>query len=193
MGGLMDKVVKPSWWHELTENPYARSQGMTQGDVIMDWLSRREVPQENGKYVFYHGTPKKGGATDQLRAGSLLTEDIERAKHFAGRDRDLQGKDINVVKILANPEDISPGMFASLRNDYKFKPEDILKGLMAPAAVGASLYSPEAAQAMQQRNMAEQQALEPATNPFEYLVPSKWGGGLMSMGIDAAMNYFGGK
>lgn len=83
---------------------------------------------------------------------------------------------------------------SAIGNRGTFSPNDpnILKGLMAPAAVtAASLYSPGAAQAKQYRNMAEQQALEePTFDPTTLLAgPARWGGGLMNMIGDAVLRY----
>lgn len=81
----------------------------------IEWLDRHKIQQENGKYVFYHGTPKEGGATNELRGGSLLTEDTGDAQFYAARDRDLKPEDIRVIKVLVNPEEIDVGHFASLK------------------------------------------------------------------------------
>ena len=104
------------WWDLPSDNPYAR--GMTRGEVILDWLKRHDVPQENGKFVFYHATPVVGGATDNIRAGSYLAEDPETAKQQASRDRGAKAGEIKVIKVLVRPDEINTGVWPTLRNDY---------------------------------------------------------------------------
>jgi hypothetical protein len=62
-------------------------------------------------------------------------------------------------------------------------------GVGAGVGTVASLYSPEMAVARQRQNRASEEALQDAPNPVEYLLPSKWGGGLFSAGIDLAVNH----
>lgn len=108
---------KPSWWNEPSDNPYAR--GMSKGEELMDWFSRHKVPQdETGKYILYHATPTKGGATTVIRSGSYLAEDAATAKQQARRDRGPKAGKIVVTKVRVNPEDINTGVWATLRNDY---------------------------------------------------------------------------
>jgi len=109
----------PDWWDQPSDNPYAR--GMTQGEAILNWLDRHDVPQENGKYVFYHATPVIGGATDNIRAGSYLAEDPETAKQQATRDRGPKAGEIRVIKVLVDPHEIRTGVWVTLRNDYIVK------------------------------------------------------------------------
>ena len=105
-----------NWWGEPSDTPFAK--GMTKGEEITDWLERHDVPQEDGKYVFYHATPEQGGATAYIRKGSYLAEDEETARHQAARDRGLKSNEIRVHKILLNPWDINIGVWATLRRDY---------------------------------------------------------------------------
>jgi ADP-Ribosyltransferase in polyvalent proteins len=109
-------AAKPAWWNEPSDNAFAR--GMTKGEETTDWFTRHQVPQENGKYVLYHATPEEGGATTSLRAGSYLAEDPETAVHQASRERGPKAGPIKVTRVLVNPEDIKPGVWASLRNDH---------------------------------------------------------------------------
>jgi hypothetical protein len=116
----MAGVVKPKWFDMPSSNAFAK--GMTEGEVIADWLARHKVQQENGKYVFYHGTPKKGGASDSLREGSLLETDPKAAAEFAASNKKgMKEKDMTVLKVLLDPWDINTGTWASLRKDYKVK------------------------------------------------------------------------
>ena len=110
------KIGNINWWNEPTDNAFAK--GMTKGEVIMDWLQRHQVPQEGDKYVFYHASPKKGGITNFLRAGSYLAEDVETAVQQATRDRGLKSGEMNIIKVLVNPEELQTGIWAQLRNDY---------------------------------------------------------------------------
>jgi hypothetical protein len=110
---------KPEWWNEPSDNPFAR--GMTKGQELQDWFDRHEVAKEGDKYVLYHATPAKGGATDSIRKGSYLAEDAATAKQQASRDRGPKAGKMNVIKVLVNPEDIRPGVWATLRNDYRVK------------------------------------------------------------------------
>ena len=51
--------------------------------------------------------------------GSLLETNPEDAAFFAARDRDLKRKDIKVLTLRLQPEEIKVGHWASLRNEYK--------------------------------------------------------------------------
>jgi hypothetical protein len=84
----------------------------------LEWLERHNIPIENGKYVLFHGSPKTNQLTT-LKAGSLLAETKEDALFFAARDRGLNPQNIIVYKVLVNPEDILPGVFAYLKKDYQ--------------------------------------------------------------------------
>jgi hypothetical protein len=108
--------TKPSWWNEPSDNAFAK--GMTKGEEVTDWLDRHKPQQENGKYVLYHATPVEGGAENSIKAGSLLAEDSETALHQASRERGPKSGGIKVGKVLVNPEDIKPGIWASVRNDH---------------------------------------------------------------------------
>lgn len=79
--------------------------------------------------------------------------------------------------------------------ELKFMQENLpnlFKGAGA-VGVGASLYSPEAAQARQYQEMAEQQSLqEPFIDPTILLAgPARWGGGIGNMIADMAMKLMG--
>ena len=118
---ILEETKKPTWWYEKTNNKYIKD-NITKGDEIMDWLHRHDIRTENGKYIFYHATPKTNNLT-VLRSSSLLAENKKDAIHFAKRDRGLKSTDINVIKLYLNPEDIIIGVFASLRNPYKIVKE----------------------------------------------------------------------
>jgi hypothetical protein len=114
-------MTREEYWNAPSQNVYMPN--VTQGEVVMDWLSRHKTPKEGEHYVFYHGTPKRGGATDMLRGGSLLADDPQEAIHYAGRDRDLKPGSIKVIKVLVDPRDLLPGHFPSLRVNYPIKGE----------------------------------------------------------------------
>ncbi|KKK79388.1 hypothetical protein LCGC14_2834010, partial [marine sediment metagenome] len=90
---------------------------------VIDWLERHEVPQdEDGRYQFYHATPKEnleGIVSEGLQEGSLLETDPEDAAHFAGRDRDLARNQVVVLPVSVHPHEIRVGQWASLRGVYK--------------------------------------------------------------------------
>ena len=116
MNWLQKIASKPDWWNAPSNNVHC--QGMTEGEVIMDWLNRHKVPVEHGKFVFYHATPEIGGATNNIRAGSYLAEDAETAIQQATRDRGPKAGKMKLIKVLVDPEDIHTGVWATLRNDY---------------------------------------------------------------------------
>lgn len=114
MMGISGKV--PKWWREGSTNPFAK--GMTQGDEIMDFLTRHNVPSEADKYVFYHATPKTNNLSE-LRQGSHLAYQPEQALHQAGRDRSLTPEDLSLYKVLVDPWQIETGVWPALREAYK--------------------------------------------------------------------------
>lgn len=83
-----------------------------------EWLERHRIPMQDGKYVFYHATPARGGAKTFVRKGSYLEDDPKSAVHFAGRDRDLKPNQIHLHKLLLSADEIEPGMFPKLMIDY---------------------------------------------------------------------------
>ena len=105
-----------NWYKKAQEeNSYYKS--YYTDDQTMEWLTRHQIPIENGKYVFYHGTPYN---IDRIRAGSYLAEDEKDARFFAQRDRDdITEANIIVHKVLVNPQDINIGVFPTLRIDYE--------------------------------------------------------------------------
>jgi hypothetical protein len=104
----------PAWWNEPTDNPFDR-RGLTQGEVILDWLQRSHVEKVGDKYRFYHASPKKQSV---LRAGSLLETDPEKAQFFAARDRNLKPERMIVHEVLVYPWEIHTGVWAALEVDY---------------------------------------------------------------------------
>jgi hypothetical protein len=108
----------PSWWGK---DAGGFAEGLTEGEVILDWLKRSKVVKENGKYVFYHGTPKTNHLTE-LHSGSLLETTPEDAAAFATHNRGLKITSAVVIKLLLDPQDIYVGHWASLREVYKIEP-----------------------------------------------------------------------
>ena len=85
-------------------------------ETIGEWLRRHEIQQTpEGKFIFYHGTPREGGATSVLSAGSLLEKTPEDANLFARKDRGLNPEDIIVYTLHLSPDEIDGGVWASLR------------------------------------------------------------------------------
>ena len=85
-------------------------------ETIGEWLKRQGVQQTpEGKFIFYHGTPKEGGATNVLNAGSLLETNPEDANLFARKDRGLNPEDIVVYTLHLSPDEIDGGHWGSLR------------------------------------------------------------------------------
>jgi len=105
-------------YNEETERSRINYEGPHGKETIGGWLDRHEVERtKEGKYVFYHATPKVGGVTTSLRKGSLLETDIKKAVFFAKRDRGLRNKDIKVIKLELRPSQIDGGVWASLTED----------------------------------------------------------------------------
>lgn len=124
--------VRPAWWNEPSEDRFFVIHELTggrdrptKGDEIMDWLDRNPEIERlpDGRYRFYHGAPA-GGERDRsgtLRAGSLLETDPEMAAYFASRDRGLDpDTEVVVRSIDLYPEEIIPGVWASLRGEQPF-------------------------------------------------------------------------
>lgn len=92
-------------------------------ETVGGWLERHEVEQTpEGKFVFYHGTPNK--TLPSLRAGSYMVwgrDGPQRAAHFAARDRDLKPADIVVHRLELSPDEVEPGVFATLKVDYPLR------------------------------------------------------------------------
>jgi len=105
----------------VEENPLDRVDSIFRGqtETIGEWLTRHQIPSKSGKFRFYHGTPKAGGATDELREGSLLADSPEEAIHYTGRDRGLEPNQINVHELWLSPDELNGGHFASLRKAIK--------------------------------------------------------------------------
>ncbi|HWY34653.1 MAG TPA: hypothetical protein VNX68_08400 [Nitrosopumilaceae archaeon] len=105
----------------------ARTYSDRHKETVGEWLIRHKVPRQGDKYILYHATPKRGGATNSIRQGSYLAEDAETALHQAGRDRSLKSKNINLHKLLLAAEDIEPGVFPTLRRDVKIDKSTLVK------------------------------------------------------------------
>ena len=107
----------PGWGTEPSDNFYTKD--MTKGEVILDWLDRHGVKRVNGRYLFYHATPKVGGATDMLKAGTLLETNEATAKRLAIDNKRLKLKDVKVLKVYVKPYEIEVGHWASLLKDHR--------------------------------------------------------------------------
>ena len=105
----------PDWWVEPSDNKAAKD--MTKGQVIMDWLKRHNIQKKNGKYVFYHGTPKSNGS-DTLKAGSLLATNKKDAAKFSASNKPIKEKDVKVIEVLVLPYEIDVGHWATLLKEY---------------------------------------------------------------------------
>ena len=93
-------------------------------DYKKDWLERYAKHYlKNGTWLFYHATPKEtfesNIANGSLRKGSLLTDTVENAVHYAGRDRDLEESDLVVLELRLQPKDFNTGIFPSTDQDFQ--------------------------------------------------------------------------
>jgi len=84
---------------------------------------------------------------------------------------------------------------SAIGNRGTFDPNDpnILKGAAVATGLGASMYSPEAAQARQYKDRAEEEALEDSYSPVDMIQAAAGGGGLTLRAaralIDPVINY----
>jgi hypothetical protein len=124
-GQWVKGATPPAWWDEPHESPFAK--GRTKGEMLLDWLERNEVAQdEEGRYIFYHATPKNGDF-EFLRANSLLETDPEKAAFFAARDRGLTRDQVKVYEVRLHPWEIgSASVWASLRDDHDLRRATLL-------------------------------------------------------------------
>ena len=91
-------------------------------ETIGEWLERQGVKQdEDGKFIFYHGTPKVGGATDSLREGSYLGFSEDFSRHQTQRDKDIGEEDVIVHELHLSPDEINPGVYPTLRKPIEIK------------------------------------------------------------------------
>ena len=91
-------------------------------ETIGEWLERQGVKKtEDGKFIFYHGTPKVGGATDSLREGSYLGFSEDFSRHQTQRDRDIGEEDVIVHELHLSPDDINPGVHPTLRKPIEIE------------------------------------------------------------------------
>jgi hypothetical protein len=105
----------------------------------------------------------------------LTRDPVKSYRNLSG---EVEARDTAARMGLSAEQRLSQPHYASQGIDLK---DMITK--MGGAAGLMSLYSPQAAQAQQYRNMAEQQSLqEPTFDPTTLLAgPARWGGGLMNM------------
>lgn len=134
---------KPDWWDEPSNNAFAK--GMTKGEIQMDWLKRHKVKMENGKYVFWHATPrtsvgeinKSGG----IRAGSYMATDSDTAlrqgsdSSFGGRG--LKHSDMHLEKLLLDPWEFKTGFWPTLAVSKKLsgKPPSVMESYTPSALI----------------------------------------------------------
>jgi hypothetical protein len=94
------------------------TEGVGGKETVGEFLERHGKSVNNdGTVTYYHGTPKKGGAKDTLRAGSYLADTEEEAAFFAGRDRGLKPKDITVYKVDVPIDAFEPGVHPTINRD----------------------------------------------------------------------------
>jgi hypothetical protein len=86
-------------------------------ETVGGWLERHGVEKQGAQYVFYHATPKRGGAKDVIRSRSYLSTDA-RLKRSA----------IDLHRLLLDVDDIQPGMFATLTRDVAISKATLMKG-----------------------------------------------------------------
>jgi hypothetical protein len=87
-------------------------------ETIGEFLKRRGIEvSADGKFTLYHARPL--GATNKtLRAWTYLEPDPEQARFFAARDRGLDAqKDIEVLPLRLEADDIEPGVHITLARD----------------------------------------------------------------------------
>ena len=110
------KIYKIAQHNILT--PFEISNGTT-SEYKIDWLERHESQYfKNGGWTFYHATPRDTFRNMQeIRSGSLMTDSIENAIHYAGRDRDLSSNKMVVFELVLNPNEFDTGIFPSLAKD----------------------------------------------------------------------------
>lgn len=93
-------------------------------ETVGQWLERHDIPvNPDGTVTLYHARPKKGSRKyTTLREGSYVIQDPAKAAHYAARDRGLDpDKDIQVLELRLDPNDIEPGMFITLRREIHIK------------------------------------------------------------------------
>lgn len=101
---------------EVAQNAEAMSRVWNGSETVGEWVNRHglDITADN-RVVMWHGRPEES-AYDNLRAGSYLGETADDARFFAGRDRGLEASQIEVLRLEIRPEDLQPGVFATLRN-----------------------------------------------------------------------------
>jgi hypothetical protein len=106
----------------LKNSPYQDQRELDPNEYKLDWLKRHEyLYLKNGEWTFYHGIPRDTfKKTSYLSKDSLITSSIEKAVHFASRDRDLNEDDIVVLELKLKPNEFSTGIFPSIEEDINF-------------------------------------------------------------------------
>ena len=102
---------------------------LLKGETNEGWLTRHKIGKTpEGKYRMYHATPKVGGATTSIRAGSLLEENPQDALRIVSGTRGLKPHQINVHEVHVEPHQINPGHWASVKQDHPLGPKvDFIK------------------------------------------------------------------
>ena len=117
-------------WHDGHTSHYGavkKSEGLEdllKGETNEGWLIRHKIGKTpEGKYRMYHATPKRGGATTSIRAGSLLEENPQDAVRIVSGTRGLKPHQINVHEVHVEPHQINPGHWASVKADHPLGPK----------------------------------------------------------------------
>jgi hypothetical protein len=207
--GLMDSIQKKMLSHfGATKNP--REAGYILNDGTMLDLSGRHYATGYSNSKPLPGQPdylKNARAVDHRELPEGLDLQAVQEQGNAIRFSDIGG-DLHIE--LTKGQNITPDQWAALKRAHSREEGSIIyditdrsgytldsgeissinklmnisKKYLPVGLMGAfSLYSPQNAQALQYRNMAEQQSLqEPTFDPTTLLAgPARWGGGLMNM------------
>jgi len=84
-------------------------------ETVLEWAERHGIEVRDGMLVLYHGTPLQTSRKimrSGLKKGSHLIEDKEDAGYFAWRDRQDDGSEVVVFKLLVDPSKIDGGHWA---------------------------------------------------------------------------------
>ena len=93
----------------------------------IDWLNRHAKHYKQGNdWVFYHSTPKDTFKTmTVLLEGSLMTDSMDDAIHFATCNRDLTPEDVIVLKLTLQPNEFNTGVFPTIDQDIPIESSKI--------------------------------------------------------------------
>lgn len=92
-------------------------------ETIREFLGRHNVLIDPATDTIkaYHGRPK-GSKYDTLKAGSYIAFDPKSAAHFAGRDRGLSEKQVEVIPLTLRHDHFTPGIHPTLDKPYPLIP-----------------------------------------------------------------------